>query len=63
MHLDGRRLRRHDREVFGLNIRVEDPSDVATIDRILQEQRNPTNRQLLHLLLENYKKHNLKIIA
>jgi hypothetical protein len=58
MNLDGRRLRRHDRDVFGLNIRVENPSDVLIIDRIIQDHRNPSNRQLLHLLLETYKKHN-----
>jgi hypothetical protein len=39
--IDGRRLRRRDREYFGFYVRVEDPP----------------NRLILHTLLSNYTKH------
>ena len=54
MIVDGRRLRRKDKDYLSWFVRVEDPADVVMLDRLVKDLRNPPNRLVLHELLTNY---------
>ena len=54
--VDGRRIRKQDRDYFGFYTRMDDPSDIAILDKIVKDMRNPPNRLLIHELLTNYMK-------
>jgi hypothetical protein len=58
MAVDGRRLRRQSKDYFGFYSRMDSEEDIALLDKIIKEQRNPPNREVIHLLLANYAKHN-----
>jgi hypothetical protein len=55
--MDKRRLRRQDRDYYGLYIRLDNPADIAALDKINASLRNPPNRELIHVLVANYLKH------
>jgi hypothetical protein len=57
--IDGRRIRKSDRDYFGFYTKIDDPGDIKILDQMVRDMRNPPNRLLIHELLTNYAKHNI----
>jgi hypothetical protein len=56
--MDKRRIRRQDRDYYGLYIRMDDSKDIAALDQISAKLRHPRNSELIHALVTDYLKHN-----